>query len=125
MLQRKPRILFLFAAVLLTGCRPPIPPFTCTDVIGCVKVVPRAPLKIGVIHNLTGAGPPGLFMCHSVELVLEDWGNQLLGHPVELVAADSRCLGEGGTTAALKITADPQIVGIVGPTCSGEARWHG
>jgi branched-chain amino acid transport system substrate-binding protein len=31
------------------------------------------------------------------------------------------CSGEGGTTAALKILADQQIVGIIGPTCSGAA----
>src|SRR5512143_827827 len=120
MLQRKPLILFLLAAVLLTACRPSPPPFKCPDALGCVEIVPRAPIKIGVIYNLTGAGPLGLFLLHSVELAVEDRGSQLLGHRVELVSADARCSGEGGTTAALKITADPQIVGIVGPTCSGE-----
>jgi branched-chain amino acid transport system substrate-binding protein len=52
---------------------------------------------------------------------LDDRGGKLIGHPVELHSADSMCSGEGGTTAALKIAADPQIMGVVGPTCSGAA----
>jgi branched-chain amino acid transport system substrate-binding protein len=54
-------------------------------------------------------------------LALDDRGGELWGHPFELVVGDSQCSKEGGTTAALKVAADPQIVGIVGPTCSGAA----
>jgi branched-chain amino acid transport system substrate-binding protein len=113
--------LFLCVGLLLAGCGPATPPFACTDDIGCVQIIPGEPVKIGVVQNLTGAGPPGLFMYHSVELALEDRGGQIFGHPVEFVSADSRCSGEGGTTAALQVTADPQILGIVGPSCSGAA----
>lgn len=117
------RLLFwaLSAVLLLAGCQPTTPPFQCSDALGCVEILPAAPIKIGVIQNLTGMGPAASGLVHCVELALEDRSNQLLGHPVELVVADSKCSGEGGTTAALKITADPQIVGIVGPTCSGAA----
>jgi branched-chain amino acid transport system substrate-binding protein len=34
---------------------------------------------------------------------------------------DSLCSGEGGTTAALKIVANPQIIGVIGTYCSGAA----
>jgi branched-chain amino acid transport system substrate-binding protein len=121
MLQRRPLILSLAIAVLLAGCQPSPSPFTCTDTIRCVDITPRAPVKIGVIQNLTGQGPSGLGMARCVELARDDRKGQLLGHPIELVVADSKCSGEGGTTAALKIAADPQMVGIVGPTCSGAA----
>jgi branched-chain amino acid transport system substrate-binding protein len=121
LIERKPGVLLLIAAILLAGCGPATPSFECTDAIGCVAIPPGQTVKIGVIHNLSGAGPPGLFMLHSAELALEDRGGRLLGHPGEAVSADGKCSGEGGTTAALKITADPQILGIVGPTCSGEA----
>lgn len=121
MLRRQALLLTLVLIFFQAGCRPAPPPFECDDAIGCVKVEPGAPLKIGAILNLTGAGPPGLSLLRCVELAVDDRGNQLLGHPVELVSADARCSGEGGTTAALKIAADPQIVGIVGPSCSGEA----
>jgi branched-chain amino acid transport system substrate-binding protein len=121
MSRRNPLILLLFGALLLAGCGPARPSFECTDAIGCVEIAPDEPIKIGVIQNLSGEGPPGLFMVHCVELAADDRNGQLLGHPLELVTADGKCSGEGGTTAALKITADPQIVGIVGPSCSGEA----
>jgi branched-chain amino acid transport system substrate-binding protein len=119
---RQPFILFLFAAILLTGCGTAAPPFKCTDRIGCVTIAPGAPIKIGVLQALSGdLGPQGTDEAKCVELAVADRGDQLLGHPVELHSVDSRCSSEGGTTAALKIAADPQIVGIVGPTCSGEA----
>jgi branched-chain amino acid transport system substrate-binding protein len=121
MLQCKILLLTLILILFQAGCRPASPPFECTDAIGCVEVEPGAPVKIGVIQNLSGAGPSGLGLTRSVEVALDDRGSHLLGHPVELVRADSRCSGEGGTTAALQITADPQIVGIVGPSCSGAA----
>ena len=113
--------LLLCVGLLLAGCGPATPPFECTDDIGCVQIAPGEPVKIGVIQNLSGAGPPGLFMRYCVELALEDRGGQLLGHPVELSGADSRCSGEGGTTAALQVAADPQVIGIIGPSCSGAA----
>ncbi len=119
--QRKPLALLLFIALLVTGCGPDIPSFECTDAIGCVEIALGEPVKIGVMLNFSGAGPSGVGLARSVELAVDDRDGQLLGHPVELVRADSACSGEGGTTAALRITADPQIVGIVGPGCSGAA----
>lgn len=121
MSRRNPVFLLLFIVLLLASCGPATPSFECADAIGCVEVAPGEPVKIGVIQNLSGQGPPGLFMVQCVELAADDRNGQLLGHPLELVTADGKCSGEGGTTAALKITADPQIVGIVGPSCSGEA----
>jgi branched-chain amino acid transport system substrate-binding protein len=121
MTQHKPLVLLLSVALLLVGCGPATSPFECTDAIGCVEIPPDDPIRIGVLQNLTGEGPPGQFMLRCVELAVEDRGGQLVGLPVELVSADSKCSGEGGTTAALKIAADPQIVGIVGPSCSGAA----
>lgn len=121
MLQRKALLLILVVVFFQAGCGPAPAPFECADAIGCVEIGPDEPIKIGVIQNLTGQGPPGLFMLHCVELAVEDRGRQLLDHPVELVSADGKCSGEGGTTAVLQVTADPQVVGIVGPSCSGEA----
>jgi branched-chain amino acid transport system substrate-binding protein len=114
--------LALGAVLVLAGCAPAPTPFQCADPIGCVEIGPGEPIKIASIQNLTGEGPPGLFMVHCAELAVADRDGQLLGHPVEIVTADSKCSGEGGTTAALQVAADPQIVGIVGPSCSGEAE---
>jgi branched-chain amino acid transport system substrate-binding protein len=121
MLRRRFSILFVSITILLAGCRPTDLPVPCTDSIGCLEVAPGETIKIGVIQNLTGQGPPGLFMVRCVELALDSRNGRLLGHPLELVRADSKCSAEGGTTAALQVIADPQIVGIVGPSCSGAA----
>ena len=121
MLQRRALLLTLLVALFQGGCGPAPAPFECADAIGCVEVQPGAPVKIGVIQNLSGEGPPGLGLLRCVELALDSRNGRLLGHAVELVRADAQCSQEGGTTAALQIAADPQIVGIVGPTCSGEA----
>ena len=123
MLQRKPFILFLFTAVVLTGCQPSPPPFTCADAIGCVDVAPGDPIQIGVLQVLSGDqqlfGQSGL---RSIELALDDRDGELLGHPIKLQTEDSLCSKEGGATAASKLIANPQIVGILGPSCSGAAE---
>jgi branched-chain amino acid transport system substrate-binding protein len=122
MSQPKSFVLLLCTAILLIGCRPAPPSFECTDAIGCVDVAPGDPIKIGALQAQSGdLSPQGLGLLQCTDLALEDRGGQLLGHPIELHRADSRCSGEGGTTAALQIVADPQIVGIIGPTCSGAA----
>lgn len=122
MTRRTILALLLFAAVLPAGCAPGSPPFECTDAIGCVDILPGEPVKIGVIQALSGdMAPQGRQEHQCVELAVTGRDNELLGHPIVLESADSLCSGEGGTTAALKIAADRQIVGIVGPTCSGAA----
>jgi len=122
MFQRKSSVLLLLAAVLLAGCQPAAPPFECTDAIGCVEVAPGGPIKIGALQALSGdMAPQGVDLLRCIELALGDQNRELLGHPIELQSEDSMCSGEGGTTAALKIAADPQTVGIIGPSCSGAA----
>jgi branched-chain amino acid transport system substrate-binding protein len=121
MLHRKALLLIVAVVLFQAGCGAAPTPFECADALGCVEVGPDEPIKIGVIQNLSGEGPPGLSLLRCVQLALDSRNGRLLGHAVELVSADAQCSQEGGTTAALQITADPQIVGIVGPTCSGEA----
>ncbi len=121
MFQRKALLLIVVVVLLQAGCGTAPAPLECTDAIGCVEVGPHEPIKIGAIMNLTGEGPPGLSLFRCVELALDSRNGRLLGHTIELVSADSKCSREGGTTAALQVAADPQIAGIVGPTCSGEA----
>jgi branched-chain amino acid transport system substrate-binding protein len=115
-------ILFLLVALLLAGCRPAIPPFECTDRIGCVTVLPTEPIKLGALQALSGAmASNGQNNLRAIELALDERGGELLDHPIILQREDSLCSKEGGSTAASKIVADPQIVAIIGPTCSGAA----
>jgi len=123
MLRRTFSILLLSITVLLAGCRPTPSLFVCADAIGCVEIAPDAAVKIGVLQVLSGDQAPfGLSGLRSIELAVDDRDGQLLGHPIELRVEDSLCSKEGGATAASKITGDPQIVGILGPSCSGAAE---
>jgi branched-chain amino acid transport system substrate-binding protein len=123
MVRPRSSVLLLFAAILWTGCRPAAPPFECADPIGCLAIPPDQPLKIGVLQALSGDQEPfGLSGLRSIEMALDDRDSQLLGHAIELQIEDSLCSKEGGATAAARLLADPQIVGIVGPSCSGAAE---
>ena len=116
-------VLLLFTVILLTGCRSTVIPFECTDPIGCVEIGPDQPVKIGVLQALSGGQKPfGLSGLRSIEMALDDRGSQLLGHTIELQIEDSLCSKEGGATAASKFAANPQIVAILGPSCSGAAE---
>ena len=124
MVRHLASILFLVSLVtgLLTACQPTPPPFECTDAIGCVTIAPGEPLKLGVIQALSGgAAPIGIDQTRGIELALAAREDQLLGHPIELQIEDGRCSSEGGTIAAMQVVADPQVVAVVGTTCSGAA----
>jgi branched-chain amino acid transport system substrate-binding protein len=109
-------------SALACSCRPTPTPFECTDAIGCVTIAPGQPLKLGVLMALSGGpAPAGLDQTRGIELALAARNDQILGHPVAVQIEDERCTAEGGTIAALKVIADPQVVAIVGTHCSGAA----
>jgi len=114
-------IVFL-SSIVIGACQQTPPPFTCEDQIGCVTVKPDEPIKLSVIQALTGkAAFAGLPQTHGIELALAEHDNKLLGHPVELHYEDDQCSTESGANAALKVVADPEIVAIIGTTCSSSA----
>jgi branched-chain amino acid transport system substrate-binding protein len=103
MFQRGFLVLLLCAVTLVAGCQEAAPPFECTDAIGCVTVAEEDPILIGSLQALSG-------------VMAADGSCNL--RTAELAVADRK---EGGATAASMIVADPQIAGIIGPTCSGAA----
>lgn len=115
-------ILTFLLIVLLAACSSKEAEFKCEDPIGCVEIRPGMPIRIGVLQAFSGAlESNGVDQLRGIQLALADRGGKLLDHPVELQTEDSYCSGEGGTTAALKIVADPQFLGIIGTYCSGAA----
>ena len=111
----------VWAVIVLFGCEK-APPFECTDSIGCVTIAPGEPVKIGVLQDLSGGAVSfGTDQLRCMELAAAEKGNQLLGHPMELIIEDSRCSPEGGAIAALKMVADPGVVAVLGTTCSRSA----
>lgn len=95
----------------------------CSDTVGCVEIAAGDPIHIAWIQSVSGATAPlGTDEVRGVEMAIDDKGGEVLGHPVELTGEDSLCSAEGGQTAGTKIAADPTIVGVIGTTCSSEAR---
>ncbi len=119
-------IVLLMTTLLVVACRQSKPPFECTDAIGCVTIAPDEALKIGVIQDLSGGAVAfGIDQSQAIELAVAEQDDQLLGHPIELQIEDEGCTPEGGSVAASKITTDPQVVAVLGTTCSGSAATAG
>ncbi len=99
-----------------TGERP-------NDPLGVVEIGPNDPIVLA--YALVVAGPDaalGEDSRRGVELAIKDRGGQLLGHPIQLIGEDTGCSPEGGQAAASRLASNQQIVGIVGTSCSSEAR---
>ena len=89
------------------------------DPLGVVEVAPGEPIVMG--YALVTSGPNsnlGIDSMRGVEIALDDLGNMLLGHDLQLEGEDSGCSTDGGQAAASRLITNQQIVGIVGPTCS-------
>ena len=119
----RPWALWMFSAAILifNGCNNSTP-FHCTDPIGCVTLKPGEAVEIGVMQVLSGGlKAQGLMHVRGIEMCLQKHGNQILGHPVQLHVTDSGCSEEAGINAALSLTTNPGIVGIIGTYCSSSA----
>ena len=124
MSQKNTLIIFLLSllCVWLVACEQVASSFECTDRIGCVTIGPDQPINLGILQALSGGAEPiGQEQSQTIELAISERNNQLLEHAIELQVEDSKCSIEGGANAALKAVANPQIVAILGPTCSGAA----
>ncbi len=92
---------------------------TCTDPIGCVEVAPGDPILLASALVISGPNTElGLDSQYGVELAI-DFRGDVLGHSVQLQPEDDGCSAEGGQTSAQKIVSNPQIVAMIGTSCSG------
>lgn len=89
--------------------------------LGTVEVASGAAIKIATLQAISGATASlGQDQVRGIELAIADKG-EIKGHDVDLQTEDELCNAEGGTTAAQRVVADPQVVGIIGTSCSGAA----
>ncbi len=108
--------------IIVIACRKTVPPFKCTDAIGCVDIAHGEPIKLAVIQALSsGAEPIGKAHTRAVELAIDHRGNTLLGHRIALQIEDGKCSPEGGAEAAGKVVMRSKVVAILGTTCSASA----
>lgn len=116
-------VFILLTIIFVSACtsaEPTPEPFVCEDEIGCVTISPENPIKIGSLQVLSGQPAPlGTTQDQTTQLLASE--RTILDHSIEVVSVDTLCTSEGGANGALRLVTDPQIVGIVGSTCSGAA----
>jgi branched-chain amino acid transport system substrate-binding protein len=114
----RPIALLLLGAIILAACGAPQSSFACTDRLGCVQVGAGEALRVGTLLTMTTADSPyGIDALRGVEIAVTDKGT-ILGHSIELVQTDDLCSEDGGRTGATQLAADPEIVGVIGTSCS-------
>ena len=105
--------LAVLVAAIATGCGGDDPD---TVVIG-----PGEPVEVRTLLSLTGASSLGGPLRASVEMAVGDFGG-IHGHEVELgPAVDSMCSPDGGRAGAERIASEPQVLGVIGTSCSAAA----
>lgn len=115
------KLCWLLACLFITACVDP--GLECQDSLGCVEIRPNEPIRIGYLLAETGAASfLGVDSKGGIELAIDDRENGVLDHQIELVGEDTGCDPLRGQTAAQALTADPTIVGIIGPICSHVAE---
>ncbi|MGH2749434.1 MAG: branched-chain amino acid ABC transporter substrate-binding protein [Actinomycetota bacterium] len=88
--------------------------------LGAVTIGSDEPLEIGAIQAVSGdVASLGEDQVRAIEIAIDDLDGEFRGHPIELSVEDGQCAAEGGTTAAQALVSNPQIVGIIGTSCSG------
>jgi branched-chain amino acid transport system substrate-binding protein len=94
----------------------------CEDALGCVEIAPDDPVVIGYMLTTSGATAfLGEDSVGGVELAVLMREDGVLGREVEIIGEDSLCSAEGGQTAAQRVAANEEILGVVGTSCSSAA----
>lgn len=96
------------------------------DPFGTITIAPGEPIQLGALLAMTGnAADAGTDALRGVQLAVDyldgtfdGTAGTLLGHPIALVSRDEGCTAAGGKEGAQDLADDPQLVGVIGPTCS-------
>ena len=113
-------LLILTLSLLLSSCGQT---FDCSDARTCVTIGSGEPIVIAVELTLSGPDAPyGIDALRGVELAIADHGGKVLNHPIELVQEDELCSAEGGQAAAERLVQNPNVLGVIGATCSSASE---
>ena len=108
-------------AALAVGCGEDEPLGFEAGPLGSVEVGKGEAVQLRSLLSITGAPSLGGTSRRGVELAVRDFGD-IRGRAIELgESLDSMCSPEGGRAGAEQISADPQVVGVVGTSCSAAA----
>ena len=120
------RILFVFTSLMLvvlvlSACGPKATEAPTAGEWGAMTFAPGTTIKIGVSSALAGAyAVYGQDMLNGVEMAIADFGD-IKGWSVVPEGGDDGCEGAPAVTVAEKFVADPDLLAVVGPMCSGSA----
>ncbi len=94
----------------------------------CIEIGIGEPVRIGVLAWLSGDSSAGEDALLGSELAVDyldgrfdGVAGQVLGHDVVLSVADEGCTPEVGRRAAAAAASEPDLIGVVGTTCSSAA----
>jgi branched-chain amino acid transport system substrate-binding protein len=99
------------------------------DEFGCVEIAAGTPITLGSLNAISGdVAFLGTDVNNGITLAIDNLDGaldqtpgQLLGHDVELLQEDDGCSAEGGQAGGTAIAANPDIVAVIGTTCSSSA----
>jgi branched-chain amino acid transport system substrate-binding protein len=85
---------------------------------GTVTVAAGEPIHIGTLLVITTADADLGKDSEYGAIVAANLNGDVLGHAIQFNHQDDQCSADGGTTGARALVADPQIVAIIGTSCS-------
>lgn len=89
--------------------------------LGAVEIGAEEAVQIRSLLSITVVPSLGAALRQGCELAVADFGS-IHGHAVDLgVAMDAMCSPEGGRAGARQIAGDPQVLGVIGTSCSAAA----
>ena len=99
------------------------------DEFGCVQVAAGDPIQLASLLAISGdVAFLGTDSNHGIQLAIDNLDGtmdgtdgQLLGHDVTLQQEDDLCSAEGGSAGATALAANPDIVAVIGTSCSSAA----
>ena len=100
-----------------------------SDEFGCVEIASGDPIQLASLLSITGeTAYLGTDSNNGVNLAIDYLDGtfdatpgQLLGHDVTLQQEDDGCSAEGGQAGATALAANPDIVAVIGTSCSSAA----
>jgi branched-chain amino acid transport system substrate-binding protein len=104
-------IVFLLIVSLIAACAP--------KEAAPIVIPAGEKVILGLSSALSGSyAVYGQDMLNGVTLAVQDFGGALKGWELEIEGGDDLCEGAPGVTVAEKFSADPYLLGVIGPMCS-------
>ena len=111
----------MLTSMIFTACAPATDePVVIEDEWGLMTFAPGSKITLGVSSALAGAyAVYGQDMLNGVDLAMADFGGNLKGWDLMSEGGDDGCEGAPAVTVAEQFAADPTLLAVIGPMCSG------